>query len=191
LFKFFKLYSSRILGLFFKSYNCEKELPEDLNNLRKIWKENKILNVDYLITGLYLFIEPKRSDYIYAKVSRDKKFIKIRYRVKVNVDSKYPDIPVPDELKDLLPYFELLPSYDNDDTDEDIKRKSHTFVVRLGRASKKIFGEAYSTMKYRTIWVSHIKNTDNDLDTRLELAKKMNHSLTTSKLCYERENYFF
>jgi hypothetical protein len=62
--------------------------------------------------------------------------------------------------------------------------RNNSFVVKLGRATKKYFGKNISVNLFRKIWAFESKNKS--LIEREELAKDMNHSLNIANLHYTK-----
>ena len=139
-----------------------------LEKLRERWEEYNMNRKYKLITGLYLFMEPLRSDYAGATLLEDKK-IRVRL-VKVNI-GEYSIIDIPEKLHEYLDCFDLLPV------------KNNAFINILRKASENIFGEQYSVNIYRHIWAEYGKRMLS-ISEQIELAKKMNHSMTIHEARY-------
>jgi len=148
--------------------------PEPFNNdmklekLREVWEKYDKNRKYKLITGLYLYIEPLRSDYAGATLLEDNK-IRVRL-MKVNI-GEYNTINIPEILHEYLDCFDLLPV------------KNSAFINILRTASENIFGEQYSINTYRHIWAEYGKRMMS-ISEQIELAKKMNHSMTIHEARY-------
>jgi hypothetical protein len=142
-----------------------KELPAfdntlQLEKLQQIWTLSPDTNPKHkLITGLYLFIQPLRSDYAGSYILNNQIHVKL---IKVNKgQTRIIDIPT-----QLLPYINIyhtLPSNNN------------SFVQLLSYASKKIFDKYLSINSYRHIWAEYGKRTLS-IENQQILASSMNHS---------------
>ena len=141
-----------------------------LEELRSTWENYRTCYEKFLV-GLYLFIPALRSDYCNAQLIGDT--IHIENLVKQNTN-KSMDIQLPTKLYHMRQYF------------MDIPQNHKVLSSHIIKASMKIFGEPLGINNYRRLWVDYQKRIDNDLDSRITLAKKMNHSLMTSKYIYER-----
>lgn len=147
-----------------------RQMPEfDKNNqLEKLRKEWEIYKDgrDKLITGLFLFIEPLRSDYATSKYSNGNINVKL-IKTNVNANDEEKTIKVPQELIKLC-----------EDYYDDLPRVNNTFVQTLKRASNKIFKRNITINDYRKIWTEYGIRTMSVTDQK-KLAKNMNHSFYT------------
>lgn len=138
-----------------------------LETLRQKWIEYKGSKKWKLVTGLYLFIEPLRSDYAGSKLNGLQINVKL---IKCNKDEeRVIDIPV--ELREYLDVFDKLPENNNN------------FVQLLTRASSKIFNKELSVNAYRHIWTEYAKRVLS-LDEQRRLSVKMNHSFSVHEKRY-------
>lgn len=159
-----ELYRKEVYKLQIEVNNRERPAFDKNNQLEKLREEWKmhIDNRDKLITGLYLFIEPLRSDYA-DSIYKDG-YITVKL-IKVNMDEK--KIKVPKQLVKLC-----------DDYYNDLPKVNNTFAKTLSRASEKVLKKNLTINDYRKIWTEYGIRTMS-IKKQKELAKKMNHSFAT------------
>jgi hypothetical protein len=140
----------------------EFDKKNQLEKLREEWNQH-INNRDKLIIGLYIWLEPLRSDYADSKYENGYISVKL---IKTNKDIEK-KIKVPNELIELCEnFYNSLPKLNN------------TFVKTLSRASDKIFKRNITINDFRKIWTEFgIRRMT--LKQQKELAKNMNHSFAT------------
>jgi hypothetical protein len=150
-----------------------KELEKymSLKDMRRIWKTIPN-NSDKLIIGFYIWYPSLRSDWAGVNVD-DNNFVFDKFLKRQDGDNqgnlKKPIVP---ELKPLLDYVPTLPPRNN------------SFVVKLGRATKKYFGKNISVNMFRKIWA--FENKNKSMLQREELAKQMNHTLGVANIHYTK-----
>lgn len=160
-----ELYRKEVYKLQIDVNNRERPTFDKNNQLEKLREEWKlhIDNRDKLITGLYLFIEPLRSDY--ADSNYKDGYITVKL-IKTNADTEK-QIKVPKQLIKLCDdYYHHLPKVNN------------TFTKTLSRASKKVFKRNLTINDFRKIWTEYGIRTMS-IRKQKELAKNMNHSFAT------------
>lgn len=140
----------------------EFDKNNQLEKLREEWNQH-VDNRDKLITGLYIWLEPLRSDY--ADSTYKEGFITLKL-IKTNKDIEK-KIKVPNQLIELCNnFYDSLPKINN------------TFVKTLSRASDKIFKRNLTINDFRKIWTEYgLRKLS--VSEQKKLAKNMNHSFAT------------
>jgi len=140
-----------------------------LKDLRKKWLETKKIDLDYYIIGLYIFKPAIRSDYAGSKLEDN--IIKLKT---IKVDTGINEVELPEELNDFKHLHNELTKINN-----------NYLCKKVERASTKIFGKRLTINIFRKIWVANVKNANNELEERIELARQMRHTLFVSRDVYE------
>lgn len=156
----------------------QKENYIPLEKLREIWLDSYEDTYEFFVLGLYIWLPAKRTDYVNLTLKKNKDglyYFHLPKQIKVN-QNKSVDIEIPEELEQI--------NYE-DYVIRLRKTSNNSLVKQIKRYSKKIFEKEISINLFRKLWVDYIKNTDNSLDSRINLSNDMNHSIYTSKDIYE------